>query len=51
MARDTGTCQVGRVVSPFFEQANVTMTARHQNVKDDYLQELIKPKPLALVKS
>jgi len=26
------------------------MTARYLNVKDDYLQELIERKPLALVK-
>ena len=30
--------------------ANVT-TARYLNVKDDYLQELIERKPLALVKN
>ena len=30
--------------------ANVTTTARYLNVKDDYLQELIERKPLALVR-
>jgi len=28
---------------------NVTTTAGHLNVKDDYLQELIERKPLVLV--
>jgi hypothetical protein len=31
--------------------ANVTATARYLNMKDDYLQELIERKPLALVSS
>jgi len=33
----------------FLGHANVTTTARHLNVKDDYLQELIERKSLALV--
>jgi len=36
-------------VSAFLGHANVTTTARYLNVKDDYLQELIERKPLALV--
>jgi hypothetical protein len=35
-------------VSEFLGHANVTTTARYLNVKDDYLQELIERKPLAL---
>jgi integrase len=38
-------------VSAFLGHANVTTTARYLNVKDDYLQELIERKPLALVKA
>ncbi len=37
-------------VSAFLGHANVTTTARYLNVKDDYLQELIERKPLALAK-
>ena len=32
-------------------QANVTTAARYLNVRDDYRQELIERKPLALVKA
>jgi site-specific recombinase XerD len=35
-------------VSAFLGRANVMTTARYLNVKDDYLQELIERKPLAL---
>ena len=31
--------------------ANITTTARYLNVKDDYLQELIERKPLALIRA
>jgi len=37
-------------VSAFLGHASVTTTARYLNVKDDYLQELIERKPLALVR-
>ncbi len=37
-------------VSAFLGHVNVTTTAPYLNVKDDYLQELIEPKPLALVR-
>ena len=37
-------------VSAFLGHANVTTTARYLNVKDDYLQELIERKPLALIR-
>jgi hypothetical protein len=38
-------------VSAWLGHSNITTTARYLNVKDDYLQELIERKPLALVKS
>jgi len=37
-------------VSAFLGHGDVTTTARYLNVKDDYLQELIERKPLALVR-
>ena len=36
--------------SALLGHANVTTRARYLNVKDDYLQELIERKPLALVR-
>jgi len=36
--------------SALLGHAGVTTTARHLNVKDDYLQELIERKPLTLVR-
>ncbi len=39
------------LTSPLFHgHAKVTMALRYLNVKDDYLQELIERKPLALAK-
>ena len=38
-------------VSVFLGHANVTTTAHYSNVEDDYLQELIERKPLALAVS
>jgi integrase len=37
-------------VSVWLGHANIATTARHLNVKDDYLQELIERKPLTLIK-